>query len=208
MPTIPPEFSFSLEDFGKVPPDKVGEVAADVADFVKEEILIAVGSGKSPVAGHGAFDQLSEEYANEFKGGNRKPNLELTARMLDDLEVSFVGDRIEVFIEGSDFSIDKASGHNQHLGGASHLPVRRFIPDKNEEFTVRIRDGIRRIVRRAEKPIDEQSAETILARAFGGDAPRIQANITRSIRQINLDADQAKVTEDLARQVLAGFGGG
>jgi hypothetical protein len=133
-------------DLSKVPTSQKAKVKNDVGEFVVNEILRFVETGNSPVEGRGKFKSLNPEYAENEKGGNRTPNLELQGDMLDSLtHQNRSGDSIEIGIWGKE--APKADGHN-NFSGESRLPVRRFIPDEDEAFKANIQAGIRDIIAR------------------------------------------------------------
>lgn len=117
-----------------------------MGEFVVNEILRSVSEGKSPVSGRGQFKKLNKLYADEEKGGDRNPNLELDGDMLDALTYKPVsGNNIEVGIFASS-QVPKADGHN-NFSGESKLPTRRFIPEEDESFKKNINQGINRILK-------------------------------------------------------------
>jgi hypothetical protein len=119
------------------------KVKKEVGDLVIDEILRSLSEGKSPVKGE-RFKKLDAQYAKEFKGGDRTPNLELTGDMLDALKVKNTKDGIEVGIF-SKKQTPKADGHN-NFSGESKLPQRRFIPSEDQEFKRDIQNRIKAVV--------------------------------------------------------------
>lgn len=119
------------------------KVKKEVGDLVIDEILRSLSEGKSPVSKE-SFKKLSKEYAKEFKGGNRTPNLELEGDMLDALKVKNTKDGIEVGIF-SKKQTPKADGHN-NFSGDSKLPRRRFIPGEDQKFKRDIESKIKAVV--------------------------------------------------------------
>jgi hypothetical protein len=139
-------------DLSNIPTTSQNKAKEDVGEFVRNEILRFVSSGKSPVAGRGAFDRLNKEYADAKKGGNRSPNLELEGDLLDSLKYEVTSTGIEVGIFDSD-EAPKADGHN-NFSGLSKLPTRRFIPDASESFQGRIMTGVSQILDRYRENFD------------------------------------------------------
>lgn len=131
-------------DLSDVPQELRSEVKKEVGEYVVDEILKSVSSGKSPVSGGGAFKALNENYADNEKGGNRTPNLELDGDMLDSLTFKNTTGGVEVGIFKSS-EVPKADGHN-NFSGKSKLPTRRFIPDESQLFEKSIERGIKDIV--------------------------------------------------------------
>lgn len=117
-----------------------------VADLIREEILSYVAEGNSPVSGYGKFPALSKDY-REFKkdaGNPGEPNLEFNGDMLDALEVYPIKDGV-IRVEIAGDQSDKADGHNNHSGDST-LPLRRFIPTKDETFKRDILSSVRAIL--------------------------------------------------------------
>ena len=122
-----------------------------------DEILREVSQGKSPVSGEGSFKKLNPDYAEENKGGDRTPSLDLEGDMLNALDFKNTTDGVEIGIFNRS-EVPKADGHN-NFSGQSQLPRRRFIPGEKQKFKQFIDRGIKRIVRDAEReptPRDEQ----------------------------------------------------
>lgn len=144
-------------DLENVPQGQREEALTQVGEFLVDSILERVSDGKSPVAGR-RFNKLQKKYAEEFKGGDRTPNLELTGDLLDNLTFKVIDTGIEVgyFSGASDLTLDKADGHN-NFTGRSRLPTRRFIPFADEEFMPTIQRELEAIVDdfRIEKTPDE-----------------------------------------------------
>jgi hypothetical protein len=130
-------------DLSDVPESRHATVKREVGDYVTEEILRALSSGKSPVAGE-SFKKLNKEYADEMKDGNRTPNLELDGDLLDALRYKSNDRGIEIGIFKSS-EVPKADGHN-NFSGDSKLPTRRFIPKDDQKFKQQIDTGIKSIV--------------------------------------------------------------
>lgn len=118
-----------------------------VIDFVLEQELLYIGSGRSPVAGGEWKKSLSKEY-KAFKKNESSvgfANLELTGAMLDALEVIPVNDStLRLQIQGK--QAGKADGHNNHSGDST-LPPREFIPREDQTFRRDIWAGIESILK-------------------------------------------------------------
>jgi hypothetical protein len=105
----------------------------EVGDLIVNEILRSVEGGNSPVSGYGKFKKLNKDYAKEEKGGNRTANLDLEGDMLNALvSKNKTGSEIEFGIFKAK-EVGKADGHN-NFSGDSTLPVRRFVPDEDENL--------------------------------------------------------------------------
>jgi hypothetical protein len=135
-------------DLSDVPESRHATVKREVGDYVTDEILRALSAGKSPVVGE-TFKKLNKEYADEEKGGNRTPNLELDGDMLDALIYKNNDKGIEIGIFSSS-EVPKADGHN-NFSGDSKLPKRRFIPKDDQKFKREIETGVRSIVNEYKK---------------------------------------------------------
>lgn len=130
-----------------IPKGKKREALAEIADYVKTEVLQYVGDARSPVAGGQYKATLSKAYAKEK--GSSKANLELTGDMLDSLECVNVGGKLELRIKGAE--APKAYGHNTGFEGHPTLeggPKRQFIPNEEngETFRKSILKGIAGII--------------------------------------------------------------
>ena len=111
---------------------KIDKKAAleEIADFLKTVILSDVSDGVSPVSG-AKFPKLNKKYADTQKDGDRNPNLELSGDMLSSLIVRSSKGGILVTVPESEQ--EKADGHN-NFSGKSNLPLRQFIPKKDESY--------------------------------------------------------------------------
>lgn len=90
-----------------------------------------MASGISSVNGKD-FPQLSKEYANREKGGDRFPDLFLSGDMQAALTYEEYRDGIEIGIFDPEEAA-KADGHCNY-SGKSKLPLRRFIPNNEHDF--------------------------------------------------------------------------
>lgn len=144
-----------LEGKDLSPGDKADALSA-IADFVKEQVLLYVGDGESPVSGGKWKRSLSPDYLKQKKkeSGVNFANLELTGALLDSLDVVRVGDKLSLQILGDE--APKADGHNNHSGKSS-LPERRFIPDEGQKFKKDIMAGIKDIIESYESEPQQES---------------------------------------------------
>lgn len=147
------EHILDLNEYGldELPKEIRAQAKAEVADYLKNEILRSVSSGRSPVQGEGRFQRLSDDYAENQKGGVRLSNLELEGDLLNDFDVKPTrGSNLRIGHTGNE--VPKADGHNQLSTKAKtwaadkNFPRRRYIPDDNQKFTRRIERGIRDII--------------------------------------------------------------
>jgi len=136
-------------DLKDIPVNKRKIAKDDVREFLLNEVLRAVGDGKSPVSGEGSFKRLTKPYADGEKQGSRLPNLELEGDMLQALKTkNKKGSDISIHIKGS--QAPKADGHNQLSSEAKSWAAlnnrtkykRRFIPADNQTFKRTIMKGI------------------------------------------------------------------
>jgi hypothetical protein len=131
-----------------VPESDIETVLDEVGEYIISSILDDVGGGLSPVTGQ-RFKFLNKDYADEDKGGDRLPNLDLEGDMLNSLVFIKDGDAVEYGIFNEAQAI-KSYGHNTGMEGHPFLdgkvPERKFIPSDNENLRRSILDGIDRIV--------------------------------------------------------------
>lgn len=149
MPKIN-KVAFEFDPFEKtgidVPRNRREEALAEVAEYIKEEVLSYVGDGESPVSGGRFKKTLKPEYKKrkEAEGGSGVADLELTGEMLDALDVVVKSrNKLSLQIEGDE--APKADGHNNH-SGLSSLPERKFIPKKDETLKRDIWQGVKGIL--------------------------------------------------------------
>ena len=133
---------------GKKKPKDKSELAAakrEIADFVLEAVIDAVGDGNSPVAGGKWKKSLSPAYKKlkSKESGVSFANMELTGEMLDSLEVVNQGSKLRLRVKGE--AAGRADGHNNH-SGKSKLPPREFIPKDKGTFKRQIIMDIRDII--------------------------------------------------------------
>lgn len=123
------------------------DILDQVADYVLESVLVALGNSQSPVTGRD-FKALSEEYAKDkrARGGTPVANLLMSGDLYDSITVKRVKNKLRLTVEGDEEQA-KADGHN-NFSGKSKLPRRPFIPNesKGEDFDKEIREGIATIV--------------------------------------------------------------
>jgi len=124
------------------------KIKEDVGEYLKEQILLTVGSAKSPIAGEN-WPGLSRSY-RKFKEESNRPgtaNLEFTGDMLNALDYELTTDGIKIGVFGSEAG--KADGHNNFSGDSPLAALgkqRRFLPDQNQKFKRDIQNEVERIV--------------------------------------------------------------
>lgn len=151
MAKLTKDLKLNLKD---IPRDRIKAAKKEAGDFLVNEILRDVGSGKSPVRGLGRFKILDKEYAKAEKGGRRRPNLEDEGDMLEALKFENSTKGIRIGIIGPQKEVSKADGHNQLTGKAKRwakakkepFPRRRFIPDGRQTFEKDIIQGVNKIL--------------------------------------------------------------
>lgn len=120
------------------------KIKDEVGEYLKEQILLAVGEAESPISGE-RFPALAKSY-KKFKEDNNLPgkaNLEFTGAMLDALDFKPTTDGIKIGVFGSEAG--KADGHN-NFSGDSTLRKRRFLPGDGQKFKEEIMTEVNRIV--------------------------------------------------------------
>lgn len=160
-----------------LPSDVKEQALEEVGRYVATEIALIVGYGNSPVEGHGAFKRLTEDYANEEKGGDRSPNLELEGEMMRALDWRVEMDEIKIGFFDKDQAI-KAYGHNTGMKGHPWLdgvaPVRRIIPEKDENFNKDIMAGVADIIDSYIEAFEEEREE--IEEAVGNESSASRTN--------------------------------
>jgi hypothetical protein len=142
-------FEFDPFDYAKVTKPKGKKLSAildEVADLVKESVLLDIGNSRSPVNGR-SFKSLSPDYRKEkeAKGGSGKADLELSGSMLDALTVKKTSNgKLQILVDDPSQQ-GKVDGHN-NFTGQSKLPERKFIPDESEDFRPAIRKKIKTLI--------------------------------------------------------------
>lgn len=137
----------------------------EIGDFLVNEIKRETSRGKSPVEGE-SFSQLSKEYADDKKNGNRRPNLRLDGDLMQALDFKYTEGGVKVGIFEKDQE-GKADGHN-NFSGSSKLPTRRFIPDDSQIFNDKITKGINQIQNRyiEESKVEKRQTSTLIQQAL------------------------------------------
>jgi hypothetical protein len=137
----------------KAPKENKDIILEEIAEFVIEEALSQIGSGRTTVKGGNWKKGLSKGYKSvkAEESSVSFANLELTGDMLDALDAEPVGNKIKYGIEGD--QADKADGNNRGSYGktrGSSKKAREFIPKKGQTFRKEFWDGIKTIVKRHE----------------------------------------------------------
>ncbi len=109
-----------------IPENKQSAYKDEAGEYIVSEIKRSLAQGKSPVEGLKKFKILSKDYADDEKGGNRQPNLNLDGDMIASIDFKKTDTGIKVGIFDSN-EVDKADGHN-NFSGKSKLPMIRRTP--------------------------------------------------------------------------------
>lgn len=129
--------------------DQREELLSEIGDYVTTAVLDYLADGFSPVKGVGGLALLSDKYADEEKGGDKTPNLELNGDMLSSLTYENDAYSVKIGIWDEDQAI-KAYGHMTGMEGHPFLdgkvPVRKLLPRDREKFTDEIQEGIDLII--------------------------------------------------------------
>lgn len=136
-------------------------LANDLGRTIVKESLQNISEGQSPVSGHGRFERYKnrQSYPGKLKA-HRPVNLNLTGEMLGGYGYRIRSDHvIEVgMVSGSQQRKEVATYHNT---GTDKMAMRRFIPQRDEQFTVRIMRKIRDLYgKRLEKLIRQSNKKS------------------------------------------------
>jgi hypothetical protein len=159
-----PKVSFVFDPFEEtgidVPRGARAQAKADVAEYVKEQVLGYIGDGRSPVAGgpwKGSYTRAyKREKAKQSSAGT--VNLEFSGEMLDALDVvNKGGTKLEIKVGGDQSG--KAEGNNigSYGRGPNESKARRFIPIGDETFRREIWKGVKNILKEYEDTGDGNS---------------------------------------------------
>jgi hypothetical protein len=162
-------------DLSGVPKEDQAQVKKEIIDLVIDEILRYTADGKSPVEGMGSFKKLNKNYADKEKQGNETANLRLEGDMLESLQGRITASGILVGV--SQDQTQKADGHC-NFSGDSKLPLRRFIPEEDEEFKTSIMDKVDKVIdnyrQGIELPKNPFDIAAVVVTAEKGSVQRIQ----------------------------------
>ena len=148
-----------FSDWALVPKGDRDTVKAEVAEFVIDSILDALGDATSPVLDAGKFDPLSSKYAKFKKGfsSSGTANMELTGEMLDALTWKNLGGNS---LEVGWLDAEQAGKAHGHTTGYKHLPERKLMPNAKEHFEDDIETGIGEIIASFAEEPDDQDDQT------------------------------------------------
>ncbi len=124
-----------------------------VAEYVKEQALLHIGDGTSPIKGGKWKRSLSPTYKAEKKEVSSADfsNLELYGDMLDSLESKVNDTTITYGVPESSKEAAKADGNNRGTYGLSNRrnrsKAREFIPVGEQTFKDKIWQGVERILK-------------------------------------------------------------
>lgn len=125
------------------------ELNEEIGDYVVTTMLDLLGDGVSPVTGTAFTNKLKQKYADQEKGGDNTPNMELEGDMLSALTYEADEFSVKIGIWEPDEAI-KAYGHNTGFEGHPWLDgkvkPRKLIPSPKEKFASVINEGIDQII--------------------------------------------------------------
>ena len=129
-------------DLSDLTPQQKSEAKALAGEIIVDEMQDYLDRGLSPVKGKGKFKRLSKKYADEFKGGNRDPDLFLEGDMRSQItfEDHAQGVKVGIFSDAPTLDKLKASGHN--LGNSANKTQRQFVPFPKGDFKKTIMDKV------------------------------------------------------------------
>lgn len=180
-------------DLDGIPEESRDAYLRDIGEFIVSSILDDVGQGVSPVTGQ-RFKSLNADYADEEKGGDRLPNLDLEGDMLNSLKFVVNDNEIEFGIFNEAQAV-KSYGHNTGMQGHPYLegkvPQRKFIPFENESLRSGILKGFQGIkVRYEARDQAEDREEVDVTTTFVDTEPRVRTLTTFDALFGDLFADQ------------------
>ena len=151
-----------LED---VPKDDREDAAYEAGEVALEKIHDYMDRELSPVKGQGSFKGLSKEY-KEFKKtkvGNTDPNLRLTGRLIESMDVDADDKSFTISVEGKQ-NIGKAHNHNTDASKRSPLPKRQFLPnDRNGESLKRdVVKAIKETINKYKQPTKQEEPRDLV----------------------------------------------
>lgn len=167
------------------------DIIEEVGTILKEEVLLALGNAKSPVAGE-SFPALSKKY-KEFKqaqGGSGAPDLELYGDMKDALTFEPTDSGLKLGFFGDQAA--KADGHNKLSGRENFTPKRRFLPEEGQTFK-------RDIVRTVEEIVDNGVASSFEESDFSG--VESEQDLYDVFREVYAGYSRAEIREVVAGNV-------
>jgi len=118
------------DDLASVPKSLRPQAIASIGEELVGSIKDYLNEGESPVVGH-KFPKLSDKYADNKKGGDKTPNLNLEGDLWDAIGFERKGDTLIIGVDSGEQW--KADGHNKLSSKADErIPLRRFIPNDDE----------------------------------------------------------------------------
>lgn len=133
----------------KVPKKNQREALEASAEFIREQILLNTGEGKTSVQGGKWKRKLSKGYADKKADESTAnfANMELSGDMLDALEVRAEGGKVTIEVTGD--QADKAEGNLLGSYGRSPDPsqAREFMPHaRGQKLKKDIMEGVAEIL--------------------------------------------------------------
>ena len=175
----------------EVPSELKEEIASDVGEYLKEQILKAVAESTSPISG-GAFKKsLSPAFKKkkESEGLPGVANLEYSGQMLDSLDYKVTSKGIELGVFGE--PARRADGHN-NFSGESKLPKRQFLPEEGQAFKGSIQQEIDKIIR-------DKLADNITATRRDFATIRNKQELFETLKEMFPDFNRAQIVDTVTR---------
>ncbi len=154
---VKPYYFDPFEETGiEVPKNKRAEALEVVASFLKEQMLLYIGEGESPVNrsdGGKWVKALSKDYAEKksLESGVDFANLELSGGLLSTLEVEPVKGEIKVAVDFDEYG-GVSEGHlTGRYGDSKKIKPRVFMPQDDQRFRPDILKGIKEILQEYEE---------------------------------------------------------
>lgn len=121
-----------------------GSTANAIGRAIVDEAKTMISEGVSPVRGHGRFERYKDrkKYPGKLKSA-RPVNLNLTGEMLKGYSFRPVLSNQSLLVGMVKGSVGRKDIAEFHNAGTEHMAMRRFIPQDDEEFAVRIMRKIR-----------------------------------------------------------------
>lgn len=175
----------------EVPAELKEDIASEVGEFLKEQILRSVAESTSPVSGGSFKKQLSKDY-KKLKESENLPgiaNLEYSGQMLDSLDYKVTSKGIELGVFGE--PAKRADGHN-NFSGESKLPRRQFLPEEGQKFKSTIQQEIDKIIR-------DKLADNVDATRRDFATIRDRAQLYSKLKELFPDFTRAQIVDTVTR---------
>lgn len=144
------DYLFEPPDLSSIPRSSRKKALQDIADYIKEEMLLKISKQESPVNKGPWIIPLSDKYAaiKKKETGSKRVDLELSGDLLSSIVVKPKGSGIQVTVDSDQQG--KADGNNRGTYGkrekTDNFKARRFVPIGNETFDDEILSGVQKII--------------------------------------------------------------